>query len=412
MRIHTSTNNILALHFGSYMPYVWLSAGVSLSILEVLLLFFKAVGSLQIVIIILSIVATLIITVLLASMNEHFKIFFDKEKQMLIIAQRQSQVTIPYDNFKAIWVNRVINPHIEGDTQVQVHLIRSKASSLEIYNGKNYNELKSNIELLLSYISLPVYVSSIEDTHKEKFLAPFATLSDVFLDISPEARQQLANPPKHCSPIRISNRRVRNISIFANDQAIWLEWSVLKWNTIIAIILSIFVCITFIYASVKFFARTSLLGYIPVLIGIALLCFAIYSLLYYYLSRQVIFIDAEKMIYRKTLFSSQEEVSIPIKEIKRSQGNLINQYKALFIKLESSLQEITYENAQGQLFYTANPTSWEHAEIDLQALSVAERFLLEDVVLEMIESNAQDQEDANAAADDEALTLSPKSGNS
>jgi hypothetical protein len=38
--------------------------------------------------------------------------------------------------------------------------------------------------------------------------------------------------------------------------------------------------------------------------------------------------------------------------------------------------------------------------------------LLEDVVLEMIESNAQDQEDANAAADDEALTLSPKSGNS
>ncbi len=412
MRIHTSTSNVLAIHFGSYMPYIWFIAGFSLSLLEATLLFFNTVGSLQFLIVLLSIAVTLIITILLASMNEHFKMFLDKEKQMLIIAQRKSQVVIPYDNFKAIWVNRVSNPNIEGETLIQVNILRHKASSLEIYNGKSYNELKNNIETLISFIPLPVYVTSIDDAQKESFLAQFASIKNIFLDVSPEVKLKVTVPEKQYSPMRISNRRVHNISIFANDQAIWLEWNVLKWNSIIAILLSIFVCITFIYASIKFFARTSLLGYIPVMIGVALLCFAIYSLLYYYLSRQVIFIDSEKMIYRKTLFSSQEEVIIPIKEIKRSQGNLINQYKPLHIKMESSLQIPEYQNSTGELFYTANPFSWEHKEIDLQALSIAERFLLEDVVLEMVESNAKDQTELDSSNEEEqeGITFIKKQG--
>jgi hypothetical protein len=394
------------------MPHIWFIAGFSLSLLEAALLFFNTVGSLQFIIILLSIAVTLIITILLASMNEHFKMFLDREKQMLIIAQRKSQVAIPYDNFKAIWVNRVSNPNIEGETLIQVSILRYKASSLEIYSGKSYNELKNNIETLVSFIPLPVYVTSIDDAQKESFFAQFASINNVFLDVSPEVKLKVTVPEKQYSPMRISNRRVHNISIFANDQAIWLEWNVLKWNSITAILLSIFVCITFIYASIKFFARTSLLGYIPVMIGVALLCFAIYSLLYYYLSRQVIFIDSEKMIYRKTLFSSQEEVIIPIKEIKRSQGNLINQYKPLYIKMESSLQIPEYQNSKGELFYTANPFSWEHKEIDLQALSIAERFLLEDVVLEMVESNAKDQAELDISNEDEQeeITFIKKQG--
>ncbi len=412
MRIHTATSNVLTIHFGSYMPHIWFIAGFSLSLLEAALLFFNTVGSLQFIIILLSIAVTLIITILLASMNEHFKMFLDREKQMLIIAQRKSQVAIPYDNFKAIWVNRVSNPNIEGETLIQVSILRYKASSLEIYSGKSYNELKNNIETLVSFIPLPVYVTSIDDAQKESFFAQFASINNVFLDVSPEVKLKVTVPEKQYSPMRISNRRVHNISIFANDQAIWLEWNVLKWNSITAILLSIFVCITFIYASIKFFARTSLLGYIPVMIGVALLCFAIYSLLYYYLSRQVIFIDSEKMIYRKTLFSSQEEVIIPIKEIKRSQGNLINQYKPLYIKMESSLQIPEYQNSKGELFYTANPFSWEHKEIDLQALSIAERFLLEDVVLEMVESNAKDQAELDISNEDEQeeITFIKKQG--
>jgi hypothetical protein len=118
------------------------------------------------------------------------------------------------------------------------------------------------------------------------------------------------------------------------------------------------------------------------------------------------------MIYRKTLFSSQEEVIIPIKEIKRSQGNLINQYKPLYIKMESSLQIPEYQNSKGELFYTANPFSWEHKEIDLQALSIAERFLLEDVVLEMVESNAKDQAELDISNEDEQeeITFIKKQG--
>jgi hypothetical protein len=312
----------------------------------------------------------------------------DKEQAMLILTQSRSQVLIPYDNLKALWINRIMSPHKQGDTLIQIHIIRHNASPLELYSSKYYTDLLEHITKINELIPIPVYVTSIGDKMKDSFLERFVSLKNVYIDIAPDMRpHQLAQP---ISSIRIAHRGSYNIKIFANDEAIWLEWSVLKINTLFAIVLSLFVCITFIYTSFKFFIDAGILGYLSVLIGIIILCFASYSLLYFYLSRQVIFIDAKKMIYRKTLFSSQEEITIPIKEIMRAQGNLINQHNSLCLKMESNFQENEYEGATGELFYTANPFSWEHTEIDLQSLSIGERFLLEDVVLEMIESNKHD----------------------
>jgi uncharacterized integral membrane protein len=261
---------------------------------------------------------------------------------------------------------------------------------LEIYSGKFYTDFLEHLHKINQLMPTPIYVTSINDKLKESFLQKFVGLKNGFVDISPEIRQPTNTQAKQPSPIRIAHRGSYNIKIFANDDAIWLEWSVLKTNTLFAILLSLFVCITFIYTSFRFFIGSGVFGYLPVVLGITILCFASYSLLYFYLSRQVIFIDAQKLIYRKTLFSSQEEVTIPIREIKRAQGNLINQHKSLCLKMESNFQENEYESATGELFYTANPFSWEHTEIDIQSLFIAERFLLEDVVLEMIESNRAD----------------------
>ena len=396
MKITTTALNRLTIQFGSYMPYVWFVVGLLLTFAQSIFLIFNPVGSLQFLILLLSIAVTLIITILLFSMSEHFKMHIDKERELLIFTQGNSQVLIPYDNLKAIWINRIMSPDKRGETLIQVHILRHNASPLEVYSGRFYNEFVAHIEKINQLIPIPVYVTSISDRLKDSFLQKFVSITNIFLDISPEVRIQASVSSPQYTPIRISNRGSYNIKIFANDDAIWLEWSVVKMNTLFAILLSLFVCVTFIYTSFRFFVGAGILGYLSVMIGIILLCFASYSLLYFYLSRLVIFIDAHKLIYRKTLFSSQEEVTIPIKEIKRSQGNLINQHKLLCLKMESNFQENEYESATGELFYTANPFSWEHTEIDLQSLSIGERFLLEDVVLEMIESNRIDAQSINA----------------
>jgi hypothetical protein len=334
---------------------------------------------------------------LLFSMSEHFKMHIDKEQAMLILTQGKSQVLIPYDNLKGLWINRILSPHKQGDTLIQVHILRHNASPLELYSSKHYNSFFEHIAKINELLPISVYVTSINDPLKDSFLQKFTNLKNLHIDITPDTRPNLK--AQSISPIRIAHRGNYNIKIFANDEAIWLEWSVLKGNTLFAIMLSLLVCITFIYTSFRFFIDAGILGYTSVLIGVVILCFASYSLLYFYLSRQVIFIDAKKMIYRKTLFSSQEEITIPIKEIMRAQGNLINQHNSLCLKMESNFQESEYEGATGELFYTANPFSWEHTEIDLQSLSISERFLLEDLVMEMIESNKNEDttEDANTA---------------
>ncbi len=392
MKITRTAKSRLTIQFGSYMPYVWFIVGFMLTIAQSIFLVFHPLGSLQFFILILSIAVTLIITILLFSMSEHFKMHIDQEQQMVIFTQRNSQVLIPYDNLKALWVSRIMSPHLQGDTLIQVHILRHNASPLEIYSGKFYGDFLEHLTKINQLMPTPIYVTSISDKLKDSFLQKFIGLKNIFIDISPEVRQVASTPSKQCSPIRIAHRGSYNIKIFANDDAIWLEWSVLKTNTLFAILLSLFVCITFIYTSFKFFVGSGVFGYFPVVLGITILAFASYSLLYFYLSRQVIFIDTQKLIYRKTLFSSQEEVTIPIKEVKRAQGNLINQHKSLCLKMESNFQENEYESATGELFYTANPFSWEHTEIDIQSLFIAERFLLEDVVLEMIESNRADAE--------------------
>jgi len=398
MKITTTALNRLTIQFGSYMPYVWFVVGSFLIVAQSIFLIFNPIGSLPFSVLLLSIAVTLIITILLFSMSEHFKMHIDKEQAMLIFTQGKSQVLIPYDNLKAVWINRIMSPDKKGDTLVQVHIIRHNASPLEIYSGKFYNDFVGHIEKIHSLLPISIYVTSISDRLKESFLQNFAHLSNTFIDISPETRTQSSTANQY-TPIRISHQGSYNIKIFANDDAIWLEWSVVKMNTLFAILLSIFVCGIFIYTSFRFFVGTGILGYASVLIGIILLCFASYSLLYFYLSRQVIFIDVHKLIYRKTLFSSQEEITIPIKEIKRSQGNLINQHRSLCLKMESNFQENEYESATGELFYTANPFSWEHTEIDLQSLSIGERFLLEDVVLEMIESSKADTDNLEIQED-------------
>ncbi|TAH20757.1 MAG: hypothetical protein EAZ08_05080 [Cytophagales bacterium] len=392
MKITATAHNRLTIQFGSYMPYVWFVVGLLLTVAQSIFLIFNPIGSFQFLVLLLSIAVTLIVTTLLFSMSEHFKMHIDKDRALLIFTQGDSQVLIPYDNLRAIWVNRIMSPDKKGETLIQVHIIRYNASPLEIYSGKFYTGFVEHIEKIHLLLPIPVYITSITDKLKEGFLGKFANLTHALIDISPETRIQ-ANTAY--TPIRISHRGSYNIKIFANDDAIWLEWSVVKMNTLFAILLSLFVCIIFIYTSFKFFVGAGILGYLSVIIGVVLLCFASYSLLYFYLSRQVIFIDANKLIYRKTLFSSQEEITIPIKEIKRSQGNLINQHRSLCLKMESNFQENDYESVTGELFYTANPFSWEHTEIDLQSLFIGERFLLEDVVLEMIESSKADADNSD-----------------
>ena len=392
MKITTTAYNRLTIQFGSYMPYVWFIVGLILTLAQSAYLVSKQIGSLPFLVLLLSIVVTLIITILLFSMSEHFKMHIDKEQSMIIFTQRKSQVLIPYDNLKSLWINRIMNPHKQGDTLIQVHIIRHNASPLELYSGKFYGNFIEHITKINELIPIPLYITSIGDKLKDSFLKQFSSMKNVHIDIAPDMRPHHLTQP--LNSIRIAHRGSYNIKIFANDEAIWLEWSVLKVNTLFAIILSLFVCITFIYTSFKFFIDAGILGYLSVLIGVIILCFASYSLLYFYLSRQVIFIDAKKMIYRKTLFSSQEEITIPLKEIMRAQGNLINQHNSLCLKMESNFQEHEYEGATGELFYTANPFSWEHTEIDLQSLSIGERFLLEDVVLEMIESNKNEDNDS------------------
>lgn len=404
MKITSTALNRLTIQFGSYMPYVWFVVGLLLTVAQSVYLLFKPIGSLQFLVLLLSIAVTLIISTLLFSMSEHFKMHIDKERELLILTQGESQVLIPYDNLKAIWVNRIMNPNKKGATLIQVHIIRYNASPLEIYSDKFYSDFIGHIEKIHQLLPIPVYVTSISDRLKESFLKKFSNLSDALIDISPEMRIQTT---AYYTPVRISHRGSYNIKIFANDDAIWLEWSVVKMNTLFAILLSLLVCIVFIYTSFKFFVGAGMLGYLSVMMGIVLLCFASYSLLYFYLSRQVIFIDANKLIYRKTLFSSQEEITVPIKEIKRSQGNLINHQRSLCLKMESNFQENEYESATGELFYTANPFSWEHTEIDLQSLTIGERFLLEDVVLEMIESGKAEADSLEIQENVEEVQASP-----